>query len=94
MTDGEALTRARCFNAIGFDGSHAVDLAGSWRQQRGTPVYTRDLGLYAARAAIDNAKPEATAAWRSVMKEHASCWPATFHGRPEPIVSGRDGLRP
>ena len=50
---------------LGFDGLDAGPLAESWRQQPGTPVYTTDLPLDAARRALANATPEQTANWRT-----------------------------
>jgi 8-hydroxy-5-deazaflavin:NADPH oxidoreductase len=50
---------------LGFDGLDAGPLAESWRQQPGTPVYTADLPLGAARQALADASPEQTASWRS-----------------------------
>ncbi|MGH3245546.1 MAG: NADPH-dependent F420 reductase [Trebonia sp.] len=50
---------------LGFDGLDAGPLADSWRQQPGTPVYTTDLPLDAARQALADATPEQTTRWRS-----------------------------
>jgi 8-hydroxy-5-deazaflavin:NADPH oxidoreductase len=50
---------------LGFDGLDAGPLDESWRQQPGTPVYTTDLSLDAARQALADAAPEQTASWRS-----------------------------
>jgi 8-hydroxy-5-deazaflavin:NADPH oxidoreductase len=50
---------------LGFDGLDAGPLAGSWRQQPGTPVYTTDLPLNTARQALADATPEQTASWRA-----------------------------
>ena len=50
---------------LGFDGLDAGPLAESWRQQPGTPIYTTDLPLDAARHALADASPEQTANWRS-----------------------------
>jgi 8-hydroxy-5-deazaflavin:NADPH oxidoreductase len=50
---------------LGFDGLDAGPLAESWRQQPGTPVYTTDLPLDAARQALADAAPEQTASWRT-----------------------------
>jgi predicted dinucleotide-binding enzyme len=50
---------------LGLDGLDAGPLAESWRQQPGTPVYTADLPLDAARQALADATPEQTASWRS-----------------------------
>jgi predicted dinucleotide-binding enzyme len=49
---------------LGFDGLDADSLAESWRQQPGTPVYTADLILDAARQALARATPDQTAEWR------------------------------
>jgi hypothetical protein len=49
---------------LGFDALDAGPLAESWRQQPGTPVYTTDLALGAARRALADATPEQTVAWR------------------------------
>jgi hypothetical protein len=43
---------------LGFDGLDAGPLAESWRQQPGTPVYTTDLPLGAARQALADATPD------------------------------------
>jgi hypothetical protein len=50
---------------LGFDGLDAGPLAESWRQQPGTPVFTTDLPLDAARQALTDATPQQTANWRS-----------------------------
>jgi predicted dinucleotide-binding enzyme len=50
---------------LGFDGLDAGSLAASWRQQPGTPVYTTDLPLDAARRALARATCEQTAQWRA-----------------------------
>jgi hypothetical protein len=44
---------------LGFDGLDAGPLAESWRQQPGTPIYTADLPLAAAREALADATPRA-----------------------------------
>jgi predicted dinucleotide-binding enzyme len=49
---------------LGFDGLDAGPLAESWRQQPGTPIYTTDLSLDAARQALADADPEQTTSWR------------------------------
>jgi predicted dinucleotide-binding enzyme len=56
---------------LGFDGLDAGPLAESWRQQPGTPIYTTDLPLDAARQALADATPEQTADWRSPPPQHA-----------------------
>jgi hypothetical protein len=55
---------------LGFDGLDAGPLAESWRQQPGTPIYTTDLPLDAARQALADATPEQTAGWRSRHPQH------------------------
>jgi predicted dinucleotide-binding enzyme len=55
---------------LGFDGLDAGPLAESWRQQPGTPIYTTDLPLGAARQALADATPEQTASWRSRHPQH------------------------
>jgi predicted dinucleotide-binding enzyme len=55
---------------LGFDGLDAGPLAESWRQQPGTPIYTTDLPLDAARQALADATPQQTASWRSRHPQH------------------------
>jgi hypothetical protein len=50
---------------LGFDGLDAGPLTQSWRQQPGTPVYTTDLSLDAARQALADATAAQTASWRT-----------------------------
>jgi hypothetical protein len=50
---------------LGFDGLDVGPLAESWRQQPGTPVFTTDLPLDAARHALMDATPEQTVNWRT-----------------------------
>jgi predicted dinucleotide-binding enzyme len=50
---------------LGFDGIDAGGLDESWRQQPGTPVYTTDLDAAGVRKALDDARPQQTAAWRA-----------------------------
>jgi hypothetical protein len=55
---------------LGFDGFDAGTLAESWRQQPGTPIYTTDLPLGAARRALEDATPRQTTHWRIQPKRH------------------------
>jgi 8-hydroxy-5-deazaflavin:NADPH oxidoreductase len=55
-------------DALGFEAFDAGNLADSWRQQPGTPVYTADLPLDAAQGAIDAATPEQSTAWREAVR--------------------------
>jgi hypothetical protein len=57
---------------LGFDGFDAGSLDDSWRQQPGTPVYTADLPLAAARTALDDARPEQTIDWRKALNRPAA----------------------
>lgn len=43
---------------LGFDPVDAGSLAGSWRQQPGTPVYTAEGDAYDVRQALGEARPE------------------------------------
>ena len=74
---------------LGFDGLDAGPLAESWRQQPGTPIYTTDLPLDAARQALADATPEQTAGWRSRHPQHAKLNTAMHPSRPH-----RRALRP
>ena len=62
---------------LGFDGLDAGPLAESWRQQPGTPIYTTDLPLDAARQALADANPAQTARWRSRHPELNTAMPPT-----------------
>jgi 8-hydroxy-5-deazaflavin:NADPH oxidoreductase len=57
---------------LGFDGFDAGSLDDSWRQQPRTPVFTTDLPLGAARAALDDARPEQTIEWRNALNRSAA----------------------
>ena len=74
---------------LGFDGLDAGPLAGSWRQQPGTPIYTTDLPLDAARQALADATPEQTADWRGRHPQPAKPATAMHPSRPH-----RRALRP
>jgi len=50
---------------LGFDAVDAGRLGDSWRQQPGTPVYTTDLDAEGVRAALAEADPGQTTAWRA-----------------------------
>jgi predicted dinucleotide-binding enzyme len=62
---------------LGFDGLDAGPLAESWRQQPGTPIYTTDLPLDAARQALEDATPIQTSSWRGQHPEHRTLTTAT-----------------
>jgi predicted dinucleotide-binding enzyme len=50
---------------LGFDALDAGSLGESWRQQPGTPIWTSDLPLDAARQALKSASPQHAARWRN-----------------------------
>jgi 8-hydroxy-5-deazaflavin:NADPH oxidoreductase len=60
---------------LGFDSFDAGNLDDSWRQQPGTPVYTADLPLAAARSAVDDARPQQTIKWRKGLDRPAGVGP-------------------
>jgi predicted dinucleotide-binding enzyme len=53
----------RLVDEIGFDPVDAGDLAESWRQQPGTPVYAADLDAQGVRRALSEASKERTPEW-------------------------------
>jgi len=64
--DGAAKARVIALvEQLGFDAIDGGGLDESWRQQPGTPVYTADLDAQAARAALAEATPQDTKAWRA-----------------------------
>jgi len=50
---------------LGFDGVDAGSLDESWRQQPGTPVYTKDLGAEGVGRGLREAKPERPSEFRA-----------------------------
>ncbi|MGA7661610.1 MAG: NAD(P)-binding domain-containing protein [Candidatus Sulfotelmatobacter sp.] len=50
---------------LGFDGVDAGALDESWRQQPGTPVYTKDLDAEGVRRALSQARRERRPEWRA-----------------------------
>ncbi len=50
---------------LGFDPVDAGGLDESWRQQPGSPVYTKDYDAAGVRRALAEAKPERTPDWRA-----------------------------
>ena len=55
----------RLVDEIGFDAIDAGGLDDSWRQQPGTPVYTKDYDAEGVLRALAEASPERTAEWRA-----------------------------
>ncbi|HWD17963.1 MAG TPA: NAD(P)-binding domain-containing protein [Verrucomicrobiae bacterium] len=63
----------RLLDQIGFDGVDNGGLDESWRQQPGTPVYTKDYDFAGVRKALQEATPERKPEWRATPKS-----PGTF----------------
>jgi predicted dinucleotide-binding enzyme len=57
---------------LGFDGVDAGKLDESWRQQPGTPVYTKDFDADGVRRALSEATRERTPEWRATEKSPGS----------------------
>ncbi len=55
----------RLIDELGFDPVDAGGLDDSWRQQPGSPTYTKDLDLEKLRRALAQAQPERKAEWRA-----------------------------
>jgi predicted dinucleotide-binding enzyme len=55
----------RLIDELGFDGIDAGGLDESWRQQPGTPVYTKDFDAAGVRRALAEARRDRTAEWRA-----------------------------
>jgi len=53
---------------LGFDPVDAGSLDESWRQQPGSPVYTRDFDAKGVQQALAEASPERTPEWRATAK--------------------------
>jgi predicted dinucleotide-binding enzyme len=60
-------------NEMGFDAVDNGAIANSWRQQPGSPVYTKDFDAAGVRAALQAADPVRTPNWRGTDKS-----PGTF----------------
>ena len=58
-------TVLRLVDELGFDGVDAGGLDESWRQQPGTPVYTKDFDAAGVKRALSEARRERSAAWRA-----------------------------
>jgi predicted dinucleotide-binding enzyme len=57
---------------LGFDGVDAGGLDESWRQQPGTPVYTKDFDADGVRRALSEASRERTPQWRATPNSPGS----------------------
>lgn len=56
-------------NELGFDPVDGGELADSWRQQPGSPIYATDLGAEAIRGFLSSVDPEAPAIYRRKREE-------------------------
>jgi 8-hydroxy-5-deazaflavin:NADPH oxidoreductase len=57
---------------LGFDGVDAGGLDESWRQQPGTPVYTRDFDAEGVRRALSKASKDRSPEWRGTPNSPGS----------------------
>jgi predicted dinucleotide-binding enzyme len=62
----------RLVDELGFDGVDAGGLDESWRQQPGSPVYTKDFDADGVRHALAEARPERTPEWRATSNSPGS----------------------
>ena len=58
----------RLVDELGFDGIDAGNLADSWRQQPGTPVYAEELSAEGAQTALASAHRERPAEFRATAR--------------------------
>jgi predicted dinucleotide-binding enzyme len=58
----------RLVDELGFDPVDTGGLDESWRQQPGSPVYTKDFDAAGVRRALAEARPERTPDWRATAK--------------------------
>jgi predicted dinucleotide-binding enzyme len=57
---------------LGFDGVDAGGLDESWRQQPGTPVYTKDFDADGVRRCLYEASKDRTPEWRGTSSSPGS----------------------
>jgi hypothetical protein len=57
---------------LGFDAVDGGGLDESWRQQPGTPVYTKDFDAEGVQRALSEATKERTPEWRATAKSPGS----------------------
>jgi 8-hydroxy-5-deazaflavin:NADPH oxidoreductase len=62
----------RLVDELGFDGVDAGGLEESWRQQPGTPVYTKDFDAAGVRRALSEASRDRTPEWRGTPNSPGS----------------------
>jgi 8-hydroxy-5-deazaflavin:NADPH oxidoreductase len=61
-------TVMRLIDEIGFDAVDSGSLDDSWRQQPGSPVYTKDRDAAGVESGLAEARRERTPAWRATAK--------------------------
>ena len=57
---------------LGFDGVDAGGLGDSWRQQPGTPVYTKDFDVDGVRRGLNEANEDRTPEWSGTSNSPGS----------------------
>jgi len=62
----------RLVEELGFDGVDAGGLDDSWRQQPGTPVYTKNFDIAGVRQALSEAKKDRTPQWKATANSPGS----------------------
>ncbi len=62
----------RLVDELGFDAVDAGGLDESWRQQPGTPVYTKDFDVAGVKRGLAEASPERGPGWRGTAKSPGS----------------------
>lgn len=62
----------RLVDELGFDGVDAGGLDDSWRQQPGTPVYTKDFDAEAVRRALSEARRDRAPEWHATPNSPGS----------------------
>jgi predicted dinucleotide-binding enzyme len=62
----------KLIHELGFEGVDAGSLADSWRQQPGTPVYTKDLDLEGVQQGLLDASRERKPEWKATPRSPGS----------------------
>lgn len=62
----------RLVDELGFDPVDAGSLKDSWRQQPGSPVYTKDFDAAGVSRGLSEARAERTSEWRATTKSPGS----------------------
>jgi predicted dinucleotide-binding enzyme len=70
--EGAKAVVLKLVDELGFDGVDGGGLDESWRQQPGTPVYTKDFDADGVRRALSEATTERTPEWRATAKSSGS----------------------